>query len=173
MADERTGNQLLVRRIASRLTRFSNAARLNWNVGSTAANLVDPFSTLWPDISSGDMARVYAEYVKPGTRQRLKALGVLEGQMKLSEGLTNKPKMTTAFAKASQVNRSVGYLYGEIAGKRYLAENPNIWDEKGFSSTRTAGPGRGRWSSTHRPTMSDAPSVPRSPKSSSSTSPTA
>jgi hypothetical protein len=54
--------------------------------------------------------------------------------MKLSEGLTSRPKMTTAFAKASQVNRSVGYLYGELAAKKYLAQDPNLWQTRGYTS---------------------------------------
>jgi hypothetical protein len=111
-----------MRHVAGRLTSLQATLKLKYNIRSSLVNLTDPLSTLWPYASTADMASVYAEYLKPSTRRMLRERGVLEGATKLDDageyGRRGLSDRLSPFRKASEVNRSIAYLYGLKEGKR-------------------------------------------------------
>jgi N12 class adenine-specific DNA methylase len=104
---------LVLRATAARITAAQSFLKLQYNLRSSLVNLLDPLRTLWPYTSTREFASLYSEYLKPSTRAMLRARGVVQGTTKLEGDLpvighVNK----SPFARASQVNRAIGYLYG-------------------------------------------------------------
>jgi len=101
------------RGLAMRLTRLQTNLKVAYNVRATVANLLQPYTTLWPYVSTVDFIAAYADAMNPKSRAMLADRGVISGANKLEENLTGVGhRRRTPFAVASDLNRSVGYMYG-------------------------------------------------------------
>lgn len=114
---------LAFRHMARTLTNLQFWLKLKGSPRSAIVNLIQPLTTLWPYVSTKDFAALYADYAKPTTRQRLVDRGVLAGSTKIDNAnILSIKKRSSAFnplnwfEKASEVNRGIGYLYGEKLG---------------------------------------------------------
>lgn len=105
-----------LRGLALRLTKMQSFLKLSWNPRSSFVNLLQPYSTLWPYITTKEFAGLYTDLIKPSTRRMLKDKGVLEGDIKLEETMSGHRPKPTLFRAASGVNRGLGYLYGYRKG---------------------------------------------------------
>lgn len=101
-----------LRGLAMRLTRLQTFLKLSWSVRSSAVNMLQPYSTLGPYITTKDFARLHAEMLKPDTWRMLKEKGIVTGDVKLEETMTGKKPGKTLFRMASGWNRGMGYMYG-------------------------------------------------------------
>jgi hypothetical protein len=128
---------MALRGLARTLTKVQTALKLSYNIKSSAVNLVQPLTTLWPYVSTKEYAGLYADIVKPTTRAMLREKGVYAGATKLeTTGTTIARKSQTPFNKTSEINRGIGYLYGYRSSiKKGLSEeqahaNGLSWAEK-------------------------------------------
>lgn len=101
------------RNTARKLTELQYWLRLKFNIRGASVNALQPFTTLWPYISTKDFAAVYADAIKPSTRAALKQKGVLAGITKLEgDNVIKSRERGDIFTAMSEMNRSVGYLFG-------------------------------------------------------------
>jgi len=118
------------RHLARQLTGLQHLTKLRVSPRSALVNLIQPFSTLWPYISTKDFGSLYTDFSKATTRKMLVEKGVLEGSTKIESGSIRSTHKRTSllnplnwFTKASEVNRGVGYLFGYKQGlKRKMTE---------------------------------------------------
>lgn len=105
---------MALRGFANQLTKLQTWLKLHTSIKAPLVNALQPFSSLWPYISTKDFAKVYAEALKPTTRQMLAEKGVFRSGTKIEGGgaVAYKHKVGTPFGAASDLNRAVGYLYG-------------------------------------------------------------
>lgn len=102
-----------LRSLSGRLTGLQYLLRLKYNLRGSLVNAVQPFSTLWPYVSTKDFAAIYAESFKPSVGKELRDLGVLSSTTKLeTAGISAGAGVKDVFTLASERNRAVGYLYG-------------------------------------------------------------
>ncbi len=103
------------------LTGAQTFWRLDFSTRASVINGLDTLTTLWPEITSREYATLVGQMFRPSTRARLRELGVFEGATKL-EGNTavtgRKYKIPRPFRMASNFNRGLGYLAGEMKGQR-------------------------------------------------------
>ncbi len=107
-----------MRTLATKLQGIQSTLKLKYNLKSSIVNLTDPLTTLWPYVSTKDFAALYAKLMRPGTRKRLRDLGVFESPDKLDEGRLRKIGRMSPFRAASSINRGIAYLYGEKDARR-------------------------------------------------------
>ncbi|MGA9769188.1 MAG: hypothetical protein WBV94_09115 [Blastocatellia bacterium] len=102
---------------AALLKSIQYNTKLRFNPKSRVVNELQPLATLWPHVSTKEFVQLEIEARKPATQKRLEALGVFEGGNKA--GFTPKKSMIPDFfGKASNYNRAMGYLHGEIDAAR-------------------------------------------------------
>jgi GNAT superfamily N-acetyltransferase len=113
---------LAFRGLSRKLTGLQYWLKIKGSPRAAVVNALQPFSTLWPYISTKDFAGLYADFAKPSTRKMLVDKGVLSGSTKVEGGTYTLHKRSSAvnplnwFEKASETNRGVGYLYGYRRG---------------------------------------------------------
>jgi hypothetical protein len=113
---------LAFRGLSRKLTGLQYWLKIKGSPRAAVVNALQPFSTLWPYISTKDFAGLYADFAKPSTRKLLVDKGVLSGSTKVDGGTYTLHKRSSAvnplnwFEKASETNRGVGYLYGYRRG---------------------------------------------------------
>ena len=103
------------RSLATRLTEAQRILRLDFNARASIVNALDPWATLWPYTTTKEFVSLYADYLKPSTRQMLRDKGVSQGATKLEAGTPvrgQKHRIPRPFQLASEMNRGIGYLYG-------------------------------------------------------------
>ncbi len=114
--------EMAFRGLARRLTGLQSLLKLRLSPRSAVVNLLQPFSTLWPYMTTKEFGTVYTDFLKPSTRKWLTERGVLTGGTKLETTgrLAHNPPSAKNplnwFQNASEVNRGVGYLFGYKRG---------------------------------------------------------
>ncbi len=108
------------RMLARKLTGLQMALKLKVSPRSALVNLLQPFSTLWPYAETTEFAGIYKDFMKPSTRRMLAERGVLDSSSKLETSGVGVRRQTPSplnpanwFQNASEVNRGVGYLFGQ------------------------------------------------------------
>lgn len=106
------------RQLTRFITGFWSAAKLRWNPKATIVNNLQSLTTLWPRVSSADYLKLIIEVNKPSVQRRLAEKGVFSAPTKLEQGgLTHNISkfeiLKNPFGHASNINRGMGYLYGE------------------------------------------------------------
>jgi hypothetical protein len=113
---------LAFRGLSRKLTGLQYWLKIKGSPRAAVVNALQPFSTLWPYISTKDFAGLYADFTKPSTRKMLVEKGVMSGATKIEGGTYTLHQRSSAvnplnwFEKASETNRGVGYLYGYRRG---------------------------------------------------------
>lgn len=115
-----------LRTLAWKIGRVNNFLQLDYNIRSTTVNLFQPLTTLYPFVSSKQYAGYVADMLTPSTWKRLQDLDVLSGASKIETGASSS---ATPFNKASEFNRGMGYLHGEVDAARlgYTGVEAHRW----------------------------------------------
>lgn len=98
----------------ARATQYN--LKLRFNPRSTAVNLLQPFQTLWPHMSTADFARVSRRAASAEAKKRIDDIFGEETGLSAEEAKAGRK--WDLFGKASAYNRRVGYLAGEMMADR-------------------------------------------------------
>jgi hypothetical protein len=128
-------NAYAFRSLAQKITALQSWLKLEaqiWKVPlvirPAIVNLTDPLRTLFPFVSTRELAWAYVQLMRPAVRQELARLGVwdISIPVRVDEGVLIRGMRNgdpSWFRRASMVNRAVGYLIGrERARQEGLSE---------------------------------------------------
>lgn len=121
----RTSNpDMLMESHARRLTGLINLLKLQLNPKSAFINNIQPLRTMWPFLTTTEMAEVVKRMHDPAWKQEMTDLGVMKGAVKLETGSSNiqrfglkealRPGGGGPFTYVSGLNRARGYTAGMI-----------------------------------------------------------
>ncbi len=115
---------LAFRGLGRRLSQLQMILKLS-SPKAAFVNELQPYSTLWPFVTTKEFAALVIESHRPSVLKVLADKGVLEGSSKLeTTGLTGMHTVGHGllpwnwFMRASEHNRAMGYLYGIKRGRR-------------------------------------------------------
>ena len=111
----------------SRALKWTNIAYLKFNLRSTAANLMQPWETLWPWFSTSEMVSAYRKALSPSSWAYLRSIGVVTSDSKFT---LDEPDLRTQAVRglstlrtkgfhglASDLNKAVGFYLGYHAAR--------------------------------------------------------
>lgn len=113
------------RGLAGFLKAFQYHTKLRFNPRATLINELQPLQTLWPHLTTAEFLNIAKEARKPSVRRRIAELADREsgGKVEIKETGTRRLDL---FGKASESNRIMGHLAGELLGKRQGMEGPEL-----------------------------------------------
>lgn len=105
------------RGLAGFLKSFQYITKLRFNPRAAFINVLQPLQTLWPHLTTTEFARIAFAARSPKVRARIAEIADREsgGKIEISETGTGRYDI---FGKASESNRVMGHLAGELIGQR-------------------------------------------------------
>jgi hypothetical protein len=146
------------RAMVNKVTHYNSQWKLAFSPRAALINKFDILSTLWPYASTSEMIDVAKVYAQKSERERVKQSGVFtSGEFKLNTSDANSPnsevegaKGYQIFAKASEGNRMLGYIFGELRAKSQGIEDVDAIHRSGLEWAKKVEFDNSIWNSPYK-----------------------
>jgi len=104
--------------LAGFLKGFQYNTKLRFNPRAAFVNWAQPLQTLWPHLTAGEYRKISREARRPEVRERILSVISESGGKVERPALEQKRRIPDIFARASERNRIMGHLAGELFADR-------------------------------------------------------